>query len=63
MAKLNPTGVSFLLLLFSFFFFYVTDCELGIGFQKELCVVGGCNALDVQLVLATCGWWGKIRES
>jgi hypothetical protein len=47
----------------SFLSFLVTDCELGIGFPKELCVVGGCGTLDVRLVLATCGWWEKCRES
>ncbi len=46
-----------------FFLFLVTVCELGIGFPKELCVVGGCGTLDVWLVLATCGWWEKCRES
>jgi hypothetical protein len=38
----TPTGVSFLLLLFSSFF-WVTVCDLGIGFQKELCVAGRCG--------------------
>ncbi len=26
-----------------FFLFLVTECELGIGFPKELCVVRGCS--------------------